>query len=520
MNKKKIRRIVLISIVVFLILIEIAFRNGAFDGLVNQYNENKAQIAEQQVENSSSNTPSATQTQLNTTITPSSTVTDQSTVPTAKATPSGTVKNEYATNEKVAIIQSDKPQASDITETEIDDMVTRAIALSGGLDGIVKDGQTVVIKPNLVQMRVDSTGELFDKQDNGITTDWRVTAAVVRNVRLLNPHGKVYVMEGSATGRTLDVMEYLNYTHKMIKGVDEFIGIEEDTGGWQDFSSTNLVKVSLPDGLLHKSYYFNKKLYEADILISVPCLKSNSGAIVTAGIKNVSIGATPANIYGVSSTNHGRTKMVSHKIVDGDLDKWIYDYYICKPIDFVVVDGLEGFQNGPVPMGKGRDKSDKMNMRLVVAGKCAPSVDTICALIAGWDYRSIGYLSFFNQFKVGTTDTSKITVLGSPVDKVRKSFDVKLRSLGGVKVKDFSPPKFTFSITDKYNISINAEKKVNKIEIYIDNVMQQTVSKEENNSFSNIHIDILSLTKGNHILKLIAYDRFLNSSAQQHDISN
>lgn len=520
MKKKNIRRIVLISIVIFLISLEISFRNGAFDGLVNQYNENKAQKAVQLTEDSDVNTHATTQSQLNTTITPSSTVINQSIAPTAIATPSGTVKNDYVTNEKVAIIQSDKAQASDITEQEIDDMVTKAIALSGGLDGIVKDGQTVVIKPNLVQMRVDSTGELFDKQDNGITTDWRVTAAVVRNVRLLNPHGKVYVMEGSATGRTLDVMEYLNYTHEMIKGVDEFIGIEEDTGGWQDFSSPNLVKVSLPNGLLHKSYYFNKKLYEADVLISVPCLKSNSGAIVTAGVKNVSIGATPANIYGVSPTNHGRTKMVSHKIVDGDLDKWIFDYYICKPIDFVVVDGLEGFQNGPVPMGKGRDKSDKMNMRLVVAGKCAPSVDTICALIAGWDYQSIGYLNYFNQYRVGTTDTSKITVLGSPVDKVRKSFDIKLKNLGGVKVKDFSPPKFTYSITDKYNISVNAEKKVNKIEIYVDDVMQQTVSKEENNSFSNMQIDIRGLTKGNHIIKVVAYDRFLNSSAQQQNITN
>ncbi|RAZ16149.1 DUF362 domain-containing protein, partial [Klebsiella oxytoca] len=70
----------------------------------------------------------------------------------------------------------------------------------------VQNGQTVVIKPNLVQMIVDSTGERLDEEVNGITTDWRVTKAVLKMVRELNPDGKVYIMEGSATGPTRDVM--------------------------------------------------------------------------------------------------------------------------------------------------------------------------------------------------------------------------------------------------------------------------------------------------------------------------
>ena len=63
-------------------------------------------------------------------------------------------------------------------------------------------------------------------------------------------------------------------------------------------------------------------------MISIPCLKTSSGVIVTAGIKNVSIGMPPCNNYAVSETKPDKTKMVSHKIVDGELDKWIYDYYM------------------------------------------------------------------------------------------------------------------------------------------------------------------------------------------------
>ena len=199
------------------------------------------------------------------------------------------------------------------------------------------------MKPNLVQKHVDSTGEMFAKELNAITTDWRITKAVVELVRELNPKGKIYVMEGAAGDKTKEVMEYMNYTHEYMPGVDEFVAIEEDSGEWQEFDSPGLVKCQVPDGLLHKEYYFNRKFYEADVIISIPTLKTNSGAVVTGGIKNVSIGATPANIYGVSKDNIGRTKMVSHKITDGELDKWIFDYYMCKPVDFVIIDGLEGF---------------------------------------------------------------------------------------------------------------------------------------------------------------------------------
>ncbi|MCQ4833476.1 DUF362 domain-containing protein, partial [Hungatella sp. SL.1.14] len=95
--------------------------------------------------------------------------------------------------------KSQKAKAADLTESEIEAMVRTA---ASDLKDIVKNGQTVVLKPNLVQMIVDSTGELLDQEVNGVTADWRVTKAVLKMVRELNPDGKVYIMEGSATGPT------------------------------------------------------------------------------------------------------------------------------------------------------------------------------------------------------------------------------------------------------------------------------------------------------------------------------
>ncbi|MDR1536858.1 MAG: DUF362 domain-containing protein [Clostridiales bacterium] len=84
---------------------------------------------------------------------------------------------------------------------------------------------------------------------------------------------------------------------------------------------------------MHDEHYLPKAFYEADIVISLPCLKTASGVVFTGGIKNISLGVTPGNIYGVAEDNPCKTQMVSHKMSDGDLDKWSYVYFILKPAE-------------------------------------------------------------------------------------------------------------------------------------------------------------------------------------------
>ena len=94
----------------------------------------------------------------------------------------------------VAVVQSTRANASDLQEADIKAMVTEAVNLAGGFNGIIQNGDTVVIKPNLVLGEI-ATGTL-PPQVNGITTDYRVIKAIVELVREINPNGIVYVMEG------------------------------------------------------------------------------------------------------------------------------------------------------------------------------------------------------------------------------------------------------------------------------------------------------------------------------------
>lgn len=421
----------------------------------------------------------------------------------------------------VSVVQSQQKDAKDIQYDEIKSMVENAVQLAGGFDGLIKNNSVVVVKPNLVAKEDFClpywSGRPLAPDVNGVTTDWRITKAIVELVREYNPDGKVYVMEGSSKPYTKDVMKHLKYTDEYIPGVDEFIALEEDSGAWQDFNSPKLTKVLLPDGLLHKEYYFNKRYYEADVIISVPCLKDHWHAAVTGGIKNVSIGASPANIYGISATDCGRNNMVDHEDPGGDLHKWIRDFYKCRPVDFVIMDGLQGIQNGPTPSyemsGTSMLSQDQMNMRLILAGRDAIAVDTIESLIMNWDPEAVKYLKFLGEDGLGNLDVSNITVVGKKVDEVRKSFAGRIPPAGGAKVTDFEAPDMTVEeavlVGSMLTLTIKADVETEKLEV----VSQGgELLLEEGSSFDSIQVDLGKRDIEGTSIRVFAYDRFLNRS--------
>lgn len=415
---------------------------------------------------------------------------------------------------QVAMVKSSESKAEYIKYDEIKVLVREAIDLAGGFDGLIKNNDVVVLKPNLViDHAYDRNSTPLGEEVNGVTTDWRVTRAVAEIVREYNPEGKVLIMEGSA-GPTKEIMKNLNYTKEYIPMVDDFIALEDESGGWHEYNSEKLVNVKLEEGLLHKEYYLNKIYKEADVLISLPTLKNHWHAVVTGGVKNVGIGGTPASIYGISNRNSGRNNMVNHN--NDDLHKWIHDFYKCRPVEFVVMDGLQGIQNGPTP-NTSNVASKQMNMRLILAGKDAIAVDTIEALLTGWDPLSVNYLQYLNQSQLGNIDTSKINVIGEDVADNRKEFAGELPPAGGAKFGDDRGPEvktLDSRVTgNNLELAITGDE-ISKIEIHTKDTLQKKVVS----NFDDIMIDIGHLTRGKHQFKIKAYDRFLNYTIKEIEI--
>jgi uncharacterized protein (DUF362 family) len=135
------------------------------------------------------------------------------------------------------------------------------------------------------------------------------------------------------------------------------------------------------------------------VIISIPVLKNHESAALTCSIKNTSIGMTPISIYSKSQSNIPNLRFeIEHAYPY--MHYWLHDYFMARPTDFVVVDGLQGLQYGP----GSSDPNNRMNMRLIMAGKDLVSVDAIAAYIIGMDAEIIDYLVYLHNDKVGCVD--------------------------------------------------------------------------------------------------------------------
>ena len=425
-------------------------------------------------------------------------------------------KLKIDSNSIVGIAQSSKANAADLTFDDIKELIRKAVELAGGLDGIVKDGDTVVLKPNLVNMRdyclPGWNGRPLEPEVNGACTDWRITKAVAQLVREINPSGKIYIMEGSAAD-TEEVFKHLKYTKENIPEADEILSIELDSGAWQDKNSDGLVKVSYENALLHKEYYLNKKIYEADVFICLPVLKNHWDAVVTGSVKNIAIGATPANIYGINSDNTGRNNMVDHG--KAEYHKWMADFYTCRPADFTITDALQGLENGPMPCYDSAGVSDikqaQKNMRCIMASKDALAIDITQTNIINWDIESVKYLQYLiSAGNVGNGDTKNITVLGLRVDDIRSDFAGVTPSTGGRTLRDKKPPDLSIesALFDGQNLKLklNISDDTDKLDIYIDGAYAGSI----NENMSDITFEASKFGGGSHDIMVYSYDKYMN----------
>lgn len=305
----------------------------------------------------------------------------------------------------VAMVRSEKSNASDITEDDIKSMVTDVVTQAGGLD-FLQAGQTVVLKPNLLTTGSGALPALV----NGVTTDWRVVAAVAGLVRArVGTSGKILVMEGS-TDSTTTAFNTFGYTTANFGAlVDEFVALEGSS--CNDKTDTGLVQKK--SACSDKQMWVNQRYLEANWVISIAALKTHFQAGITGAVKNLGIGATPAGKY--SNSGCGRTQTAAYiDHTPAPLSQFICDYYSVRPADFAIIDGLQGIQHGPYPAWAGGNyATDKMNMRLIMAAKNAVALDTIASLVMQCDPKQVGHLKLLDGLGLGTTDETKITVVGN-----------------------------------------------------------------------------------------------------------
>ncbi|HOQ85810.1 MAG TPA: DUF362 domain-containing protein [Phycisphaerae bacterium] len=405
-----------------------------------------------------------------------------------------------ATPAPEAVVAIHRRPSSPTTAAEIEAMVRKAVADAGGLAGVVKPGDRVVIKPNLVNDNIWTPSA-----PTGVTTDPRVVAAVVKLAKEAGA-SSVAIAEGCAgpanwnTNDPVELDRHITWRAFTRAGYDtdgdrkfdydptvELIDLNDaGTGGLvpRPITSTppNTALVTLPNGVIRNQYYVPKAILKpeqggtCDVFISVPCLKNHGNGGVTLALKN-RVGCAPSDIYHVtdyvpSHSNQMKWDLVHWAVRYNGLDGsglptrlppfprdvthqnppaptgadtlvqnitvhyTIVDLNLVRPNDFAVVDGLIGITDGPTGTNK-----PATPMRLIMAGRDSVAVDTIGALCMGYNPLENLHIGWAWNRGLGTRDTSAIIVVGDRVDAIRQMFPA---NYGGSVPVETVDPSLTF----------------------------------------------------------------------------
>jgi uncharacterized protein (DUF362 family) len=279
---------------------------------------------------------------------------------------------------KVSIVKTGpKPDAQRIRKA-----VQQALELIGGIEDLIRPGKKVLLNPSWVAPPTEP--------ERGVITQAEVTEAVAEIVRSLG--AQVVIAESSAVGVDSDkVIEGSGYRRLREKGYEVV-----------DLKKVKTVMIPVPQGgKVFPEVETYRMVHEADVIISLPKLKTHDQTEITCAIKK---------LKGLLSDKYKRL-MHQEGLFDGVVDL----FSAVKP-KLAVVDGIicqEGL--GPV-FGR------PLEMGLIVAGKDLVAVDAVCGRIMGFEPEEVLLTTKSAERGLGVCRAEEIEVLGEPVEKVRRRF--------------------------------------------------------------------------------------------------
>ncbi len=251
------------------------------------------------------------------------------------------------------------------------------------VDRVLSRRKPILIKPNYINSKHPSTG---------ITTDSRVIEGIIQFLRGRKIE-EIIIGEGSGWADTFEAFK--------VAGVD---AVAERWGvKLVDLNKDKFIEAKTPNSLALKKIKIAKTALESTI-ISVPKLKLHRIATVTLSLKNM-MGALAS-------------KGSMHK---GSLSKNIADLASVLRPSISVVDGIIA--------GEGHETSeDPVEMNLVIAGIDPVAVDAVGAAVMSIQPTDVKHLLLAEKKGLGTCNLEDITVVGEPIEKIKRKFHRSLSS--------------------------------------------------------------------------------------------
>ena len=240
-------------------------------------------------------------------------------------------------------------------------------------------GKKIFIKPNIVE---------FNSQ-RPIHTNPMVVDAMIR-LCIEEGAAEIVVGEGSGHRRNMGCLlrecglEKVLAEHKI-----RFVDINYD-------QTKKVVNLGSKSGL--GFIYFSKEAYEADVLISVPKLKTHHWTNVTLSLKN---------LFGIASGQaYGWPKNELH--FQGIVNS-IVDINSTRKADLSLVDGIVGMQ------GDGPLYGDSIKSNILLMSDDPVAIDATCARLMGFDPAKIDHIGLSAKVGLGNLESDKIKLVGMKV---------------------------------------------------------------------------------------------------------
>jgi uncharacterized protein (DUF362 family) len=277
---------------------------------------------------------------------------------------------------KVSIAKSEEAPRDE----EVAGLVKKTVDLVGGIESVVKKGDIVALKPNVVTGRVLKPGVITDK---------RIVEAMIMMCQEVGA-AKVLVVEGSGYFTPTDVA----LEKSGIKAAAEALGAIV-----VDVDKDKLVDVPVPRHLIVDKISVSKAFIDADVRINLPVMKTHDQLLVTLGVKNLK-GVIPKP-----------WKRNFHKM---GVVKAIVDLSRVVPIDLTVLDAINAME------GLGPSFGDIVPLNTVMASKDLWSLDLAASRVMGFELEELDYLK--EGLKFGLFDPEELEVVGEPIEKVARRF--------------------------------------------------------------------------------------------------
>ena len=256
------------------------------------------------------------------------------------------------------------------------------------LFGLEISGKRVLLKPNLVE---------FDP--NGvINTHPAVIEAAIDAFKTLGAR-EVIVAEGPGHRRDNEYLLSASGLYDVVK---------DHRVTYVDLNTDEVRLIQLKSSFTSlKQLYLPETLFNADLLVSMPKLKTHHWAGVTLSMKNM-FGVVPGAIYGWPKNALHWAGIVGS----------IVDINSSLPLPrFAIVDGIVGME------GDGPLQGQRKNSGVLVLGDDLVAVDATAARLMTVEPRQVKYLELAEEF-LGNLERSNIEQIGEDVERFRQDFKV------------------------------------------------------------------------------------------------